>query len=147
MVDEKFSLKGTVVIDLYGPDGEVKEHREIDNIVTTLGKEGIIDRLLASPSVGVPTHMAIGKSSEEAKVGDTKLKEELDRNAFSTKTRSGAAVTMVGEWAAGDGTGALKEAGLLNASSEGTLFSRIVFEVINKAAEDTLKITWKYTQS
>jgi len=51
----------------------------------------------------------------------------------------------VASWAAGDGTGALVEAGILNAASAGTLLARVVFSVINKGAADTLEITWTLT--
>ena len=47
--------------------------------------------------------------------------------------------------AAGTGTGAVVEAGVLNASSGGTLLCRTVFAVVNKGAADTLKITWTVT--
>ena len=36
-------------------------------------------------------------------------------------------LTMVGDWAAGDGTGAITEAGVFNAASTGTLYARAVF--------------------
>jgi hypothetical protein len=143
-MQDQIVLKGELEIVLTHPDGS-QEVTTLRNLVTTIGKEVIADRLLASPAKAVPTHMAIGTGTEEAKVGDTKLKTELDRNALTEKTRSGKVLTMIGEWAAGDGTGAITEAGVLNAGSEGELITRTVFTVINKGAEDTLKITWKLT--
>lgn len=134
-----------VEICVFGPDGKLKQRRELHNLIPTVGKEGIVDNLLASPSLGKPTHMAIGTGTEAAAAGDTTLKTELDRNALAEKTRSGKVVTMKAEWVAGDGTGAITEAGLFSASSSGTLFTRAVFSVINKGAEDSLTITWKIT--
>jgi hypothetical protein len=81
-------------------DGNVVEEREA-NTVTTAGKNGIADQILASPTLGKPTHMAIGTGTPSGNA----LGTELDRNALTSKTRSGAVVTMVGDWAAGDGTG------------------------------------------
>jgi len=89
--------------------------------------------------------MAIGTGTEEAKAADTKLKTELDRNALAEKTRAAKVVTMKAEWAAGDGTGAITEAGLLSEATNGTLFARAVFSVVNKGSEDTLTITWTIT--
>lgn len=132
-----------VEVILSGPDGVRKQ--EIHNLIPTIGKEAIIDNIIASPTLGKPTHMAIGTGTEAAAAGDTKLKTELDRNALAEKTRSGKVVTMKAEWAAGDGTGAITEAGLFSASSEGNLFARVVFSVVNKGSEDTLTITWKIT--
>jgi hypothetical protein len=89
--------------------------------------------------------MAIGTGATAAAAGDTTLQTELDRNALTSRVAATNVITMVGDWAAGDGTGAITEAGILSASSNGTLFSRAVFSVINKAAGDTLQITWTYT--
>jgi len=46
---------------------------------------------------------------------------------------------------AGYGTGAVSEAGIFNASSAGDMLARTVFSTINKAAADTLGITWTIT--
>lgn len=113
------------------------------NTVTTAGKNGIADQILASPTLGKPTHMAVGTGTG----GTTSLTTELDRNAFTSKTRSGAVVTMVGDWAAGDGTGALTEAGVFDAASTGNMWLYTSFSVINKGAADALTITWTLTIS
>lgn len=145
MPREQLEIAHNVEVEVFGPDGALKDRREIHNLVPTAGKNVIADQLVAEPSKAKPTHMAIGKGNEEPKAADTTLKEELDRNALASKTRENNVVTMVGEWAAGDGTGSIVEAGIFNASSNGDLFARAVFGVITKAAEDTLKITWKVT--
>ena len=121
--------------------GNIKETREGYNTVTTPGKNGIADQVLASPSLGKPTHMAIGTGTPSG----TALGTELDRNALTSKTRSNAVVTMVGDWAAGDGTGAITEAGVFDASSTGNMWLSASFSVINKAAGDTLQISWTLT--
>ena len=48
---------------------------------------------------------------------------------------------------AGEATGAITEAGLLNASSGGTLFDRVTFPVINKGALDIYNIDFTITFS
>lgn len=123
--------------------GNLKEVRDIHNTVTTAGKNGIADQIIASPTLGKPTHMAIGTGSP----GGTTLGTELDRNALTSKTRSGAVVTMQGDWAAGDGTGAITEAGVFDASSSGNMWLSTSFSTINKAAGDTLSISWTLTVS
>lgn len=123
--------------------GNVKEVRTIYNTVTTAGKNGIADQILASPTLGKPTHMAVGTGTPSG----TALGTELDRNALTSKTRSGAVVTMVGDWAAGDATGAITEAGVFDASSGGNMWLSSSFSVINKGASDTLQITWTLTIS
>ena len=54
---------------------------------------------------------------------------------------------VVGTFAAGNGTGAITEVGLLTASSGGTLISRKVFSAINKGADDSLQVTHKMVQA
>jgi hypothetical protein len=134
-----------VTIVLRGPDGQIKQQVRCHNLIVTTGRNAIIERLDSSPATSQPTHMAIGTGTNAAAAGDTALQTELDRNALTSNTSSGGVLTMVGDWAAGDGTGAITEAGILNAASTGTLYSRAVFSVVNKAAGDTLQITWTYT--
>lgn len=143
---EELTLNGHCLVELRGPDGEIKETREVDNLVVTAGRDAIIERLDSSPATGQPTHMAIGTGSTSPVAGNTTLGTEIDRNALTSNTSSGGVLTMVGNWAAGDGTNAaIAEAGVLNASSSGTLYSRATFTAINKGASDTLQITWTYT--
>lgn len=123
--------------------GNIKQVVSVYNTVTTAGKNGIADQILASPTLGKPTHMAIGTGTG----GTTSLTTELDRNALTSKNRSGAVVTMVGDWAAGDGTGAITEAGVFDASSSGNMWLYSSFSVINKAAADSLSISWTLTVS
>lgn len=138
-------VEDNVKIVLRGPDGEIKAEETIHNLIVTVGKNAIAEQLLAAPSIAKPTHMAVGTGTTAAAAGDTALQTELDRNALTSKSRSGNVVTLVGDWAAGDATGAITEAGLLNAGSGGDLYARAVFSVINKGAGDTLSITWTIT--
>lgn len=137
-----FGMPLHVGITLTHPDGSV-ERRSIFNTVTTAGKQGIADQVLAAPSLNKPTHMAVGTGTG----GTTTLNAESDRNALTSKTRSGAVVTMVGDWAAGDATAALTEAGILDAGSTGNLWMYTTFSVINKGASDVLSISWTLTIS
>lgn len=124
---------------LRGSDGKVKTKRKLWNTVTTEGKQGIADNLLASPAKGKPTHMAVGTGTP----GANALGTENDRNALTSKTRgANAIVTMIGDWAAGDATAALTEAGVFNQSSGGNMWLSTSYSVINKGANDTLQITW-----
>lgn len=138
-----FEIPYNVHIVLKDENGNIKDERWIHNTVTTAGKNMIADRLLASPTLGVPTHMAIGTGTPSG----TALGTELDRNALTSKTRSGAVVTMVGDWAAGDGTGAITEAGVFDAASAGNMHLSQSFSVVNKAAADVMSVSWTLTVS
>lgn len=137
------SVLVTAIATLRDQKGNIKQTETAHNTVTTAGKAGAADQLLASPTLGKPTHMAIGTGTPSG----TALGTELDRNANTSKNRSGAVVTIVADWAAGDGTGAITEAGLFDASSSGNMWASTTFSVINKAAGDTLSITWTLTQA
>lgn len=144
-VRDEATPEDNVMLVVRGPDGTVKHEETTHNLIVTAGKNGIADQLLASPTISKPTHMAIGTGTNAAAAGDTALQTELDRNALTSKTRSTNVVTMVGDWAAGDGTGAITEAGILDAASTGNLYARAVFSVVNKGASDTLSISWTFT--
>ena len=134
---------------LRGPDGTVKAERRAHNLVTDVGCAHIADQLASSQDEVAMSHMAIGTGSAAPAASDTTLATELDRNALDSFAQGAGGddhkVAYVASWAAGDGTGALVEAGILNAASAGTLLARVVFSVINKGAADTLEITWTLT--
>lgn len=146
-IEDSFGMNTATVdnveIILRDKHGEIKQRRTLHNTVTTAGKAGAADQQVASPALGKPTHMGIGTSTG----GTTTLTTELDRNALTSKTRSTNVVTMVGDWAAGDGTGAITEAGIFDASSSGNMWTYSSFSVINKGASDTLSISWTLTFS
>lgn len=142
-----FTLRGRVRLELRGPDGQLKEVVETDNLVTTVGKEAIAEQLLAAPGKEKPTNIAVGKSGTAAAEGQTALVEELARKAISSKTRSGKGVIMKTEFAAGEGTGEIKECGIFNAGAAGEMYTRATFGLITKEAADTLAVTWTLTIS
>lgn len=136
---DKAKVIGRVKIELFDKNGKVKLSK-VFNTIETAGKNMICDRLLASPTLGVPTHMAIGTGTPSA----GSLGSVLDTNALTSKTRNNNVLTMIGDWAAGDGTGAITEAGIRDAAA-GNYLATTSFSVINKGAADTLQITWTWT--
>ncbi len=139
-------IRGHVLIELFGPVGELKHFEEVDNLVVDTGKAHIADQLSSSPGGSAMSHMAVGTGSTAPAAGDTTLGTEIDRNALTSRTDATNVVTYVGTWAAGDGTNsAITEAGIFNSSSSGTMLARATFIAINKGASDTLAITWTVT--
>lgn len=135
-----------VHVELFGPDGKLKDERHVHNLVVNTGLAHIADQLSSSPGQSAMSHMAIGTGSTAVAAGDTALGTETDRNALTSRTDSGAVVTYVGNWAAGDGTNAaLREAGIFNAGAAGTMLARAVYANIDKQALDTLQVTWTVT--
>jgi hypothetical protein len=145
------SLRGDVHFFLRNEaTGEVICDEWRRNLIVTVGKNHVADQL-ADQGEATMSHMAIGTGTTSAVVTDTALETELDRNALTSKTQGSGGnenkVTYVGDWAPGDGTGAITEAAVFNSPSAGTMLSRIVFDVRNKGASDSLTITWILTIS
>lgn len=145
MIKDNLKVTGDVLITLFNKDGGVKDSREIKNLVVTTGKEFIAARMVGTPTE--MSHMAIGASNTAAANGDTALGSELGRVALASDTVAGAVVTYTATFPAGTGTGAVVEAGILNAGSGGTMLCRTVFSVVNKGADDAMSITWTITVS
>ena len=144
MINDSIKVTGELKLTLTRPDGHVKHEVIIPNLVVTTGKNYIASRMKDASATAM-THMAIGTGSTAAAAGNTALGSEAGRVALTSTTVSTNNVAYVATFAAGTGTGAITEAGILNASSGGTLLCRTVFSVIIKASADTLGITWTVT--
>ena len=140
-INDQLQLKGHLQIHL---NDELV--RDVDNLVVTTGKNLVASRLVGT-TPAVMSHMAIGSGTTAAAAGNTALGTELGRVSLTSGSASSAVVTYVATFAAGTGTGAVTEAGLLNASSSGTMLARTVFSVVNKGANDSMTVTWTVTVS
>ena len=141
MINDGLKLKGKLSIAL---NDEVVQ--EVDNLVVTAGK-GYVASRMKDASATAMSHMAIGSGTTNPAASDTALETELGRVALTSTAVSGAVVTYTATFAAGTGTGAVTEAGILNASSSGTLLCRTEFSVVNKGSSDSMTITWTVTVS
>ncbi len=146
MFDDEIKVKGHLSILLIDEMGIVKDERDLDNLVVTTGKGYIASRMKDATATAM-SHMAIGTGTTAAAAGQTALVTEANRQALTSTNVSGGQITYSSTFGNGQGTGALTEAAILNASSGGTMLCRTVFSVINKGANDTLAITWTVTVS
>ncbi len=145
MINDDLKLRGDVAIVLKDKDGKVKESREINNLVVSAGLTYICSRM-ADASASVMSHMALGSGTTAAAAGDTDLESILgSREALDSTTASSNTITYVSSFEAGEGTGAVTEAGIFNAATSGTMLCRTVFAVVNKQADDTMSVTWTIT--
>jgi len=146
MIQSNIKATGKLNVILRDVDGNVKEERNIDNLVVSAGLNYIASRMKDATDTAMG-YMAVGTGSTAAAAGDTALGSETDRNAVTSITVSSNTIEYVASWSAGDATAALTEAGIFNASSAGTMLARVVFSTVNKGANDTLTITWTITLS
>ena len=145
MLKETFKVTGAVSVVVTGKDGQIKDQREIKNLVVTAGKEFIAARMVGTPTE--MSHMAVGAGTTAAAVGNTALEAELGRVALASDTSTGAVVTYTASFPPATGTGAVAEAGIFNAGTGGTMLCRTVFSVVNKGVDDAMTITWQITVS
>lgn len=144
-MESKFGIDANVLVQLFNERGELKETREVHNAVTDAGVNAIMDQVLASPSLPKMGWMELGTGTG----GTTKLATYISgsRVAFTSKTRSNKVITVVADFAAGVGTGAITEAGTFDVATQDTanMWMYATFAAISKAAGDSLKITWTLT--
>lgn len=143
MIVDNFQLKGKLEIKI---NNQVVA--KVPNIVVNNGKDFVASRIKDATAT-VMSHMAIGTGTTSAVAANTTLETELSgsRTALTSTTVSSNDVIYVATFGPGVGTGAVTEAGIFNASSGGTMLCRTVFAVINKAASDSMTITWTVTVS
>jgi len=145
MINDKVKVSGKVRLVLKDKNGKVKESREIKNLLVSSGLEFICSRM-AGTSASVMSHMALGSGTTSPAAGQTDLVSILgSREALDSTTPSSNTITYVSSFEAGEGTGAVTEAGIFNAASGGTMLCRTTFSVVNKEADDTMSVTWTIT--
>lgn len=146
-MEDNLKLRGDVFITVKDKDGNVKEERHEKNLVVSTGLNFICDRMEGTTEA-VMSHMGLGSGTTAAAAGDTDLESLLgSREALDSTTVLNNTITYVSSFEAGDATGAVTEAGIFNASTSGTMLCRVVFAEINKAADDTMGVTWTITLS
>ncbi len=143
---ENLKASGSLRVVITGADGKVKEEYDFKNLVVTVGKNFVASRMVGTAS-NIMSHMATGSGTTAAAAGDTALQTELGRVALATSSASTNVVTYTASFPAGTATGALTEAGILNAASAGTMLCRTVFAVVNKGVDDAMSVTWTVTIS
>lgn len=144
-MEENITATGRLSIRLYGPDGVLKESRDIDNLIVSTGLAWMAQRMSGTPAI--MSHMAIGTDNTEPSLSNTALGAQSARVSLSSQSTVGSTTTYEATFGVGVGTGAIVEAGIFNAASGGTMLNRATFAVVNKGSADVMAITWAVTQS
>ena len=143
MIKDQIAVRGSLFVTVHGPDGLVRESKWVKNLVVNAGLALVAARVAGGGTA--PTHMALGTGAVAAAGGNTTLGAEVGRVTLAGAAASGAEVTFTATFPAGTATGAITEAGIFNAGSNGTMLSRTVFPVLNKQAGDTISVSWVLT--
>lgn len=161
---EAVGVRGYVVAELRGPDGELKSRCEVRNLVTQVGDEYYGERAagIAAPPAQV-TGMKLGTgSTAPAKTGAgaalvTYLSDSHQAIAggFPTSALSGSArrIQWQAVWAAGKATtaSAITEVVIVNdvladatSAAADTIARALLTGIGSKGASDTLTVTWNH---
>ena len=143
---DNLKVTGALRVVLTGPDGQVKDERDLKNLVVSTGLAFIASRMKEATAT-VMSHMSLGTGTTAAALGDTTLGTEISgsRVSLTSTTVTANQVTYIASFAAGVGTGAVTESGIFNADTSGTMLCRTVFPVVNKQAGDSMTVTWTVT--
>lgn len=144
--------------ELFDAYGVKQDERRKSNTVYWAKQTAINNLQTTVAAMATPGWMAVGTGALAAVSAQAtdKLTAENARVALTSKTQTAntsAVLTMVGNFPAGTGTGALIEAGVFTVVTANTVAAATpmqyatTFAVINKGASDTLQITWTYTLS
>ncbi|HEX6562400.1 MAG TPA: hypothetical protein VF016_10290 [Nitrososphaera sp.] len=157
---EGLGLRGNVDMVLYDQSGNVKDERHIDNLIVNAGIEGVASRIAphdGSVNPGTPyNYIALGTSNTPVDASQIALSAELTTGANYARiqdstalysTASGNKLILSVTFGPGQGTGTLRESGIFNSSTGGNMLARQTFADIQKAASDTLTVTWTITLS
>lgn len=145
---EGLRLKGSFSAELKHADGSVEVRRK-DNLILDVGFDFIANAIGASSSrPGVMSYTAVGTGTTATDSSQTELVSALLYKAATYAHTTGTKVfTFTSTFDAGEATGAITEAGICNASSNGIFLDRVVFDVINKADDDVLTTNFEFTMS
>ena len=144
MIIDNLEITGALQISL---NNEIVH--QCDNLVVTAGKNWVAGRFKDGSIPDEMSHMALGSGSTAAAAGNTALATELNRIALTTDggTVSTNTVQYDASWTSAAAAYAIKEAGIFNAATGGTMLARTTFAVINKGTDDTVSISWTITVS
>jgi len=145
MFKDNMKAKGRLSIVVKDAEGNVKDTRDVENLVVDTGLDFIASRM-GGAGDSVMSHMGVGTGTTAAAAGDTDLGTLVgSRAALTSATVTDNTIVYVGDFSSI--SGAITEAGVFNASTAGTMLCRTVFSAINLTSADSLTITWTITIS
>ena len=148
MIDESMQLHGAMTLIVSRANGDTETIFR-DNLIVNVGFDFIADAIgKAASRPAVMGYIALGTGTTAAAATQSALVTELDRNAATYAHAAGTKTfTFTADFPAGDGTGAITEAGVFNAATAGIMLDRVVFPVVNKGADDSLTAVFTFTMS
>lgn len=148
MIQDTINVKGELNLKVLDSSGNLKDERDLKNLVVAVGKDYITSRMQLN-TAPVMSHMALGVANVAATTGQTLLLGEAARVALDSNTITNNTITFVSTFPAGTplGGATLAEAGIFNdpTANTGTMLCRTRFNEVNKGNADVIVITWNVT--
>ena len=143
--NENANVDGVLILE-HHRKGKLLALREMPNLEMDLYKD-IRANLRIGGGDTPPTHIAIGTGTTAVAVSDTAMEAQVGSRGAATRSQITATVPddasqYVYTFTLASDTD-VTEAGLLNASSGGTLCYHRVFTAIPCLEDDTLRVTWR----
>jgi len=144
-------LKGRWYVTLYGPNNEVKDYKEGNNVITTDGTSFVaafLNSAAAAAATFTMNYIGIGTDATAENSSDTALGTELDRALGTMSNVAGSIYRITATFACGTtSAGAITEYGVFDSTTGGTMLSRDTESVINKGTNDDLVVVTEITVS
>jgi hypothetical protein len=121
------------------------------DVITTVGKNAVAEKIGGLGSHADFEALALGTSGTAAAATNTALAAEIAGSGLARATATVSTTTanilqLVHTWTA-TGTKAIKECGIFNHASTGTMLARSDFSSITVDSDDSIQITYKITVS
>lgn len=143
-MNDTVNFKGHVNAILFDERGTIKQSIDVDNLVVTIGKQWIIDRI-GSNTPATSSHIAIGSSATPAAASDTALGSFVAIKNGTVSQPTATQHQVVTTFLAGEGTATIQEYGLYASGS--ALIGHLVTGSITKLAADSLQVTYTLSVS
>jgi len=153
MANDHLKIKGHVRLELYGADGTLKDVREAENMIVSAGLITIVEAMLGGTNSYLMSGMGVGTGTTGPAAANVNLETSAAYVALTSAGKAAGAasahsIIYTATFTPGQGTAALTEAVICCAASAygdkavGRILNRLTFAAINKAAADTLAVTW-----
>ena len=136
-------MRGSVRIEIRDAvSGALIEQRTVPNLVVDTGRAQLA-RGVSGVHQSAPTHFAVGTDEAEPDLSQTTLVHEVFRATMTQRTAAGVSAEfryfMPSQVANGH---TLKECGLFNAATGGTMFARAIYSEVVKTVSVTVLFVW-----
>jgi hypothetical protein len=162
--DDVSFVRGHGTVEVFGPDGELKQSVPFTNLITQVGEQLYGERGAGITTLAVPTGMALGTGSTAvaktgagaALVAGTSGSAQAFDGSFPASSIPGTVrrIQYKVTWAAGTATATgLNEVVIqngtatvvpTNAATTNIISRALLSPVVNKGASDSLAVTWNH---